>query len=760
MQRASSSVSITSFTTSIGTKSYWSAEDMTHRGYWIPSNAYVESKHACVQIVDFTWQLLDRPELSGKLRSTLIVATQRLSNASQLYPTCYELKNVVQDGQLPCSAGGSADIFKGTFEKQVVSLKSIRIYQNTQIEHFLKQLSKETILWGTLMHPNILPLYGIYWFNSRICFVSPWMEAGDLSKYLKSHPEASRIHLAFDVAKGLLYLHQNEIIHGDLKGVRHPRFYVSLSLAKYQQANILIDSHGRARLADFGLSSVSDPKILAWTANSSAASKGGTSRWQAPELFDISDKLVKNSTASDVYAWSLVCFEVRLESLCEPRRGTQSPKIFTGIMPFDSFSNEAAVTNYVMQGGRPERPHRSSSAWSRGLNSNIWSLMEACWQKRPAHRPNMARVTEQLWPEVPPEQRPSETRPRDVHRSPSGGMQEQEFETLFDGLDLGSKDLTPESFEIRTKKPLAKQAASSWLQRRSKDGPLVVTNLSEFPPESGGLGDRITSSDYDTYPRRAVSERVGPYTSHDVSEPALWAGLGGPLPRDTPLPPLHNGHVSAYREADLGSQYRSNGGHDRDRRMTEDAMHMAQPSMHFSRQASDGHHGMSVQTPRPPPVYEPVRKSTFSISFTRRGAKVILYAQALHPYSARTPDQLDLWEGDIIAVTHTSDSGWWSGELVDEDRRDAQHGRGHLFPATDITSWKRTMLAASSIYEHPGFSDSDIWTDKHPQSLNPGPAPSKLQTKKVVCTVLGLTAIASTAAYLKFGLGADARCVH
>ncbi|KAG6811443.1 hypothetical protein H0H92_007360 [Tricholoma furcatifolium] len=119
------------------------------------------------------------------------------------------------------------------------------------------------------------------------------MKHGDINAYLKNNPATPRLPLAVDVASGLWYLHENDIIHGDLKG-----------------PNILIDDAGQARLADFGISGVSDSNIIAWTSQSSGGSQGGSVRWQAPELFDVqNDAGVKNSTSSDVYAWGCVAYE-------------------------------------------------------------------------------------------------------------------------------------------------------------------------------------------------------------------------------------------------------------------------------------------------------------------------------------------------------------------------------------------------------------------------------------------------------------------
>ena len=73
--------------------------------------------------------------------------------------------------------------------------------------------------------------------------MSPWVDNGHLNEFLRHNPNADRVLLvseptplcltgnsrfetenimkALDVAKGVQYLHQEDVIHGDLKGVRY-----------------------------------------------------------------------------------------------------------------------------------------------------------------------------------------------------------------------------------------------------------------------------------------------------------------------------------------------------------------------------------------------------------------------------------------------------------------------------------------------------------------------------------------------------------
>ncbi|KAG6907580.1 hypothetical protein DXG01_008337 [Tephrocybe rancida] len=228
----------------------------------------------------------------------------------------------------------------------------------------LNKFWKEAMLWGQLSHPNVLTIYGLYLSQNRLSIVAPWMENEDIRTYLEKFPSAPRVGLAADTANGLLYLHNNDIIHGDMKS-----------------ANILVDEAGRARVADFGISSVLDAEIVEWTTQMNNFSEGGTSRWQAPELHDVENGIsAKSSKESDVYSLGCVFFE-----------------IFTGKIPFSNLRYNEMVILRVRSGVRPVRPEASSQSWTAfGLTNGIWTCMEECWEEEPSKRPPTAAIVRRL----------------------------------------------------------------------------------------------------------------------------------------------------------------------------------------------------------------------------------------------------------------------------------------------------------------------------------------------------------------------------
>ncbi|KAF5365021.1 hypothetical protein D9757_011435 [Collybiopsis confluens] len=108
--------------------------------------------------------------------------------------------------------------------------------------------------------------------------------------------------------------------------------------------------------------------------------------------------------------------------------------------------------------------------------------------------------------------------------------------------------------------------------------------------------------------------------------------------------------------------------------------HQQQPSMYGA-----GAGGMMRRSPSPQPptggggggamIAAPTRQ------VTEDGTGILFYVQALYDYQATIEEEFDFQAGDVIAVTATPEDGWWSGVLLDENRR--QHGR-HVFPSNFV----------------------------------------------------------------------------
>ncbi|KXN82766.1 Serine/threonine-protein kinase HT1 [Leucoagaricus sp. SymC.cos] len=289
------------------------------------------------ELLDFFQHLLGHAQITGRSRNDILTALILLSARAGLYPSCFTLKlSDLETDKTPLASGHFGDIMRGTCEGQRLCIKVIKLYKKSHINAALKVFLKEAILWSQLQHSNLLPFYGVYRLDDcygRICLVSPWMDNGTVVEYLRINHEANRLLLIRDIAHGLEFLHGVKIVHGDLKG-----------------ANILVTDAGRACLADFGLATLNDVEAVKFAILESSGHRGGTPRWEAPELLDDSEAVIHRTPASDVYAFGCVCYEV-----------------LTGKLPFYELPNDFMVYVKVAKGERPSKPSDDS-----------WSLPDGC----------------------------------------------------------------------------------------------------------------------------------------------------------------------------------------------------------------------------------------------------------------------------------------------------------------------------------------------------------------------------------------------
>ncbi|KAJ7029222.1 hypothetical protein C8F04DRAFT_963156 [Mycena alexandri] len=148
------------------------------------------------QLLNLLQDLLDSfPKSSARPR--LSKALLRLSRSSGLHPTCFTLKGMEKVGE-QVAGGAFGDIWKGLVSGQNVSVKMMRLFKSEEVQAALqiKDFGREAVIWRQLSHPNVLPFFGLYYLERRLCLVSPWMENGHVLQFLQNAPpDTDRVSL-------------------------------------------------------------------------------------------------------------------------------------------------------------------------------------------------------------------------------------------------------------------------------------------------------------------------------------------------------------------------------------------------------------------------------------------------------------------------------------------------------------------------------------------------------------------------------------
>ncbi|KAI3757240.1 hypothetical protein L6452_04774 [Arctium lappa] len=238
--------------------------------------------------------------------------------------------------------GGSyGDLYKGTYCTQDVAIKALKDeYLNENVQ---REFAQEVYIMRKIRHKNVVQFIGACTRPPNLYIVTEFMAGGSVYDFL--HNQKGRfdvptiLKIATHISKGMSYLHENNIIHRDLKS-----------------ANLLMDENGIVKVSDFGVARVQN-KSSVMTAET------GTYRWMAPEVIEHRPYDHK----ADVFSFGVVLWELLTQKL-----------------PYANLTPLQAAIGVVQKGLRPSIP--------KNTHPEIVGLLERCWHQDPSLRPEFSEM--------------------------------------------------------------------------------------------------------------------------------------------------------------------------------------------------------------------------------------------------------------------------------------------------------------------------------------------------------------------------------
>ena len=192
-------------------------------------------------------------------------------------------KYIIQD---IIKSGGIAHIYKASdpITKDIVAIKILQ--QSATSHRAIKGFIQEAKILKKLNHPNIIRVMDFGKEDGMPYMVMEYINGEDLKKLLlyKQTEKLQRYDLILQIGRGLDYLHENNIIHHDIK-----------------PENILVSKNNEVKIIDFGLARYNRLRIF--TRNRFI---DGTPTYMSPE------QIRKRHTdkRTDIYSYGITIYEM------------------------------------------------------------------------------------------------------------------------------------------------------------------------------------------------------------------------------------------------------------------------------------------------------------------------------------------------------------------------------------------------------------------------------------------------------------------
>ncbi len=236
-------------------------------------------------------------------------------------------------------AGGMGEVYRAVHTRigRVVAIKVLSSGGDpTAVRRFLN----EARIQGRLTHPGIATLHDFTEHGGRPCIIMEFVDGQTLAELVERRgalPFAEAVAILGSVADALGYIHEQGIVHRDLKS-----------------HNVKVTSSGQVKLLDFGIARAASSQRL-----TAAGAVVGTLQYLAPEQIEGRDADLR----TDIWAMGVLFYE-----------------LLTGRLPFEGASTAELIGRVVRGDFVPP------SRLVPGLPPAAAAVVAKCLKKDPAAR--------------------------------------------------------------------------------------------------------------------------------------------------------------------------------------------------------------------------------------------------------------------------------------------------------------------------------------------------------------------------------------
>ncbi|ELP85065.1 protein serine/threonine kinase, putative [Entamoeba invadens IP1] len=250
--------------------------------------------------------------------------------------------------------GSFGIVYKGLFKGNVVAIKNMK---DVGFIDALEEFKKEISMFDKFCSENIVHYFGSVIVTNKICVVTEFAQYGSLGDLIRKKVPIDmkmRFKLLYDAAKGIEYLHSNDILHRDVK----PDNILVFSLER----DILVN----AKLTDFG----SSRNVNSLITNITFTRGIGTPAYMPPEIL-LQRRYEK---MADVYSFGITIYECYYGHLAYSK---------------EKYPYAWNIAHAVVNGKRPP--------FEENENCDVMNLIENCWMDNPQDRYPIEIITSEIY---------------------------------------------------------------------------------------------------------------------------------------------------------------------------------------------------------------------------------------------------------------------------------------------------------------------------------------------------------------------------